>query len=318
MSQPIVPFRKRFPPEVLLVVIESSDPSTLAALGAVSMDFLESSSRLLYRDVVVTSAAKLEMLFCERKEETTASPSRINHLLDISTLRTLHIAFNHSPWPTPSLRLARRRIPTPLLTIPLDTLILTTPSSYTLRNILELYHLVLLPLLDPLRLEYNDYQGDGTDFVFRLYATPLHHFTRLEEVVFRGVIPFHYQNNPDARLIAALPLPTLDRRRTLRIIVASLLSRNFRTPTSVVRRIPTNWPYGTFSTDPMQDGSIIFVVRTKEEKEEVEAALVKEMEEEWRSRFAVEIEGETWGLPSSHQQLSALPSSPKIGSPLVG
>lgn len=43
----------------------------------------------------------------------------------------------------------------------------------------------------------------------------------------------------------------------------------------------------------MQDGSIIFVVRTKEEKEEVETALVKEMEEEWRSRFAVEIDGET-------------------------
>ena len=51
------------------------------------------------------------------------------------------------------------------------------------------------------------------------------------------------------------------------------------------------WPYGIFSTEEMQDGSIIFVVRTEEERKEVEVAIVKEFKRaKWRTRFAIEVE----------------------------
>jgi len=68
-SQLVVPFRKRYPWEVLLLVLAQADRSTLAALAAVSLDFLGPACKLLYGDVMISSVEQMELLFCERSEE---------------------------------------------------------------------------------------------------------------------------------------------------------------------------------------------------------------------------------------------------------
>lgn len=79
--------------------------------------------------------------------------------------------------------------------------------------------------------------------------------------------------------MAALPPPSLDRRRTIRIHVRSFLSKKYPNASKFLKRFPVESPYGIFSAEEMQTGSIIFVVRTEEERKEVEVAIVREFEE---------------------------------------
>ncbi|KAL7413281.1 hypothetical protein BDY24DRAFT_441530 [Mrakia frigida] len=77
LSQP--PRRRRVLPwDVLLLVFQESDPSTLASLGSVSLDFLVATSPHLHGSVEISTVEALEKLFCERKQPTTSPPSRIN------------------------------------------------------------------------------------------------------------------------------------------------------------------------------------------------------------------------------------------------
>ena len=57
----------------MFLVFEQSDTSTLAALGAVSMEVLEATSPLLYNKVEVRSTTQLRKLFCGREEESEVS-----------------------------------------------------------------------------------------------------------------------------------------------------------------------------------------------------------------------------------------------------
>jgi len=70
--------RRHLPWDILLSIFKEADPSTLAALGRVSFDFLASTSSLLYREVEVKSVEELEMLFCERKGRRSTKVSRLS------------------------------------------------------------------------------------------------------------------------------------------------------------------------------------------------------------------------------------------------
>jgi len=63
----------------LLSIFGEADPSTLAALGGVSLDWLEVTVPLLYRTVEVTSIQQLEQLFCRRDDAEVSS--NLAHLL---------------------------------------------------------------------------------------------------------------------------------------------------------------------------------------------------------------------------------------------
>ena len=65
----------RLPWDVLFLVVENSDPATLAVLGRVSLDFLQASARHLYGHVEVKSFKQLQQLFCERTKVSSLRPA---------------------------------------------------------------------------------------------------------------------------------------------------------------------------------------------------------------------------------------------------
>jgi len=128
----IVPFRARFPWEILLSIFDQADPSTLAALGGVSMDVMETTSPSLYRIVTITSVKQLKGLFCRREEETTKVSS--SRQCDLQSLPLLLSLLRLSGPLNPSSLLAlllRLSIPLHFESSPSSTLPRSTTSSST-------------------------------------------------------------------------------------------------------------------------------------------------------------------------------------------
>ncbi|KAL7415164.1 hypothetical protein BDY24DRAFT_383920 [Mrakia frigida] len=109
----IVPFRRtvcRLPREILLLIFTSADDSTLAALGGVSLEILETVSPILYRTVKVGSVEQLEKLFCRREDEVMGARRRFDPRFSLKTSFFPHHA---------------------------DTLLSCSPSTFSLEHPLE-------------------------------------------------------------------------------------------------------------------------------------------------------------------------------------
>lgn len=96
--------------DVLLLIFEQADVSTLAVLGRVSLDFLSSTAPMLYKEAVVKETRQLEQLFCERKEDSKVTSTLLSVLaspLPSLTLFSLgsRLSCHHESMPSsPSLR----------------------------------------------------------------------------------------------------------------------------------------------------------------------------------------------------------------------
>ncbi|KAL7413520.1 hypothetical protein BDY24DRAFT_415110 [Mrakia frigida] len=222
----IIPFPRAFPPEVLLLIFDSLDSSTLAVLGRVSIGVLRVTTPRLYRDVVVRSVEQLEGLFCEREEEgneQSSIPSRINHLLSPCQIKNLFIDFSTLPSPSsihPFL-ISDSRIEGPY-PIPLDCLRISLQDRS--RELLSLLHSSLLPHLDPARLEYNVSTSVSSCRGTTPFDAPtpiLERWTRLKVLDLKGILPFsrarpsHWSNTGvDAvRLVRTRPHEPTNQRR---------------------------------------------------------------------------------------------------------
>lgn len=110
---------------------------------------------------------------------------------------------------------------------------------------------------------------------------------RLESVSFEGILPYLDTNN-GVDLLAALPPPSLSRRRIVRLHLSSLLYTNRPDPLSLVTLLIQEYFVDRTGSNAMQDGSIVLVVQSEREKVEVDEAVGK-LEERRRSMFFTEM-----------------------------
>ncbi|KAL7413566.1 hypothetical protein BDY24DRAFT_388937 [Mrakia frigida] len=285
--------RRRLPWDVLLLVFKQADPSTLAVLGRVSHDFLTATAQELYKLVAVTSVKQLEGFFCKRtvaQEERKTKTSRINPHLSLSHIHTLIIDFT-------SLS-SRRRVPNSLSLSssrlddqrPLLLEHLEVSSDYSKVEVLRLLYSSLFPRLNPTRCSYKIVgralpQAHWVHLSHN-YPTQLLGWTQIQTLDLSGVFPRVFLNGQDH--LAGLPPPFPDHRRVLRLRVASLLSSSTGSE-SIMDIIGRNPVF--FGLEEMQDGSIVLVVKSEEEKREAEAAVqTSQRIERWRHVFIVELE----------------------------
>ncbi|KAL7413666.1 hypothetical protein BDY24DRAFT_389216 [Mrakia frigida] len=287
------PPRRRLPWDVLLLVFKEADPSTLAVLGRVSYDFLTATAPELYRDVVVTSVKQLERLFCRRIERKTKNSSkissRINSHLSLSQIQTLTLEFSSVPAPKAiSISSSRLDDERP---IPLDYLGISLDYSKT-ESLPPLYS-SLFPKLNPNRCSY---QVAGRPFTSVRWVdldgqsnSLLLGWTRIRSLDIVGVFPFMFFNNYDH--LAGLPSPSPDHRRVLRLHVTSLRYRSLNLPDIKPLLDDVGDHSDVFELDGMQDESVVLVVKSEEEKGEVEAAVrASQKLARWRHVFVVELE----------------------------
>ena len=93
LSHPFIQPR-RLAWDVLVHIFKESDPSTLAILGRVSLDFLTATSPILYKHVETKSVESLEMLFCDRngeKKQKKVSSVSLPLLLPLLSLFAHHL-----------------------------------------------------------------------------------------------------------------------------------------------------------------------------------------------------------------------------------
>ncbi|KAL7411378.1 hypothetical protein BDY24DRAFT_417171 [Mrakia frigida] len=283
---------RRLPWEVLLLIVKEADPSTLAVLGRVSYDFLAATAPDLYRSVTVESLDSLKKLFCQREvkpeegRRTRSSPpaSRINLLLSLSQIQTLSITLDSFPMTT---RLSPSRL-VEATSIPLATLHLSLPHS--IRGKVDSLDRHLLPLLNPVRCHWNILRRPfkGTRWV-TIGRSSLAGWTRLEQVDLKGGLP--WSEPREGLRLAALPPPSLARRRVVRLHVASLFclaSPDLRCALDDIAGRDI-----LYGLDTMQAGSLVLVVGSEEEKRETEEVVRTFGEiEPWRRVFAVAVEVE--------------------------
>ncbi|KAL7413561.1 hypothetical protein BDY24DRAFT_58583 [Mrakia frigida] len=284
--------RRRLPWDVLLLVFKQADPSTLAVLGRVSHDFLAATALELYRDVVVTSMKQLEGLFCERKVVQAGrktKTSRINPHLSLSQIQTLIVDFTSLSSPVPnslSISFSRLDDQRPL---PLEHLEVSLDYS-KVEEVLWLLYYSLFPRLDPTRCSYKIVGRalPQTPWVnlSRNHTTQPLGWTQIQTLDLSGVFPCVFNGH---RHLAGLPPPFPDHRRVLRLRVASLLWSLYTNSEAIMVLIARNPVF--FGLEEMQNGSIVLVVKSEEEKREAEAAVrTSEIIERWRNVFAIELE----------------------------
>lgn len=127
--------------------------------------------------------------------------------------------------------------------------------------------------------------ASGSSFVcFRSRWAPLE-WERLEVLKLEGILPLWRTAGPSC--VAAVQLPTLGWRRTLRIHLSTLFLPSLPTSLAVLRELEFNRHVLGYSG--MQERSIVLVVRLEEEKVETELA-VQQLQERWRDLFTVELE----------------------------
>ncbi|KAL7413671.1 hypothetical protein BDY24DRAFT_60980 [Mrakia frigida] len=285
----IAPPRRRLPWDVLLLVFKEADPSTLAVLGRVSYDFLAATSLGLYRDVVVTSAKQLRGLFCirwQQHERKTKTSSRIDSFLSLSQIKILSLLpFESYSFSTLDLWSSRMEGSVP---IPLNDIRISVQYSYQSHLHLQNLHTCLLPLLNPARCFYDTHgrreqEGPWTN----IGSSNLTGWTRLQHLEIRGSLP--YSSLETGAFVGALPSPSINQRRTIRLHLSSLLCRLKPTLEDFLDTylLGRDSQYGL---DTLQVGSLVLVV-PKHKKEEVEEAVrVEEKFRRWRRVLVVAAE----------------------------
>ena len=282
------------------------------------MDFLEVTAPILYRRVEITSLDLLKLLFCSREEQSVSShvslsflhassshfasassrsmmlqKSRIDDTLSLFQTRTLNLDLssvtNDDASILPStLPLFTSRL-NPPIPIPLDLLRVTT--LFDSGSLFALLFITLLPHLNPTQFDCNVRQRTDTSPEFYLGGSKLpilSHFTRLQTISLQGIIPFTFQKAAPlgAYSLCCLPSPALDCRRNLRLHLPSLLHPGCFSVGKWVRNLD-RWK-DVLGFSGMQEGSIVLVVWTDEERKEVERVLEEEVEETWKSLYVVE------------------------------
>ena len=201
-------------------------------------------------------------------------------------MKTFHLDFvSFRPsYNSPILSLARIAHSTP---IALDLLHLSTNFDH--RKPLLILLSKLLPRFDPVRVDY-DTRGRSFDDppIFSISGLPvLSTFHRLTTLELKGMLPVIW--NPsifsDSYHLAYLPLPTISRRRTVRLHLPTLLSSDAPDTTTFLK--DTKEMAG-LNLEHMQEGSVVLVVRSEEERREAEEA-VEKFDEVRRIKFVVEL-----------------------------
>ncbi|KAL7413506.1 hypothetical protein BDY24DRAFT_388768 [Mrakia frigida] len=111
-------------------------------------------------------------------------------------------------------------------------------------------------------------------------------WSRIQKMDIIGVVLF---TRSPTSLLAGVPPSSSGQAQVVRLYVSTLLSWNCADPTSLVDEIGN---YSFFDgLEFMQDRSFVLVVRSEEEKTEVEAAVrTSQKIARWRHVFAVELE----------------------------
>ncbi|KAL7417641.1 hypothetical protein BDY24DRAFT_95970 [Mrakia frigida] len=279
--------------DALSLIFEQADPSTLAALGGVSFDFLEATAPLLYGgEVAITSLEGLKLLFCEREGNKDGTTSRIDPLLSLSRVQTLTLDFTQSEgsYIPNAFTLSSSRIDSDISLIPLQVLDITLP--YHLLHILSaFYDRILFCWLNPSRFNLTVLNRAFKQSPWQPLGCyqPLSHWSRITVVDLRGVLPWT-QMNGQLYLVGLVP-PSLDDSpgRVVRLHLGSLrasilsLSKLVRTLGSAA--LPHN-----IHMEGMQTGSFVLIVGTEEEKKEVERGVALCEPASRRSKFKVVIE----------------------------
>jgi hypothetical protein len=211
-------------------------------------------------------------------------PSRINPHLSLSLIRTLSLGINSPSPPALALSLGRSPSSDPL---PLDCLHITYHDFAG--DILDTLHSDLLPLLNPVRLGYEA-SGAQTNLWADLEAGAiLTGWTRLEVIELKGFIPVLPDPGEQhlGSFLAAQPSPCLDRRRTVRLDVVSLLNPVYPTVRKLLAHLEDQ--LDIFPWELLQHGSVALVVRSEAEKKTTEAAMRK-VGEEARRVFSISLE----------------------------
>jgi len=113
----------------------------------------------------------------------------------------------------------------------------------------------------------------------------IRHWDRLEVLDLKGPVP--WINTPErSAMVVYLCRPSLDRRRVVRLHPSSFSSFLYHDLPSVVKDILLN--RHILDLKLMQEESVVLVVGSEKEKEQVEEAIQKEGGE-WKSKLAVEL-----------------------------
>ncbi|KAL7417676.1 hypothetical protein BDY24DRAFT_99277 [Mrakia frigida] len=283
---------KPFPPlswDVLSLIFEQVDPSTLAALGGASFDFLEATSPLLYgKEVAITSPDGLKQLFCEREGTKDQTTSRINPLLSLSQIQILSLDFTQSAtsYIASDFVLSSSRIDGDVPIIPLQTLNLTLfyESFHFINNF---YDRTLFRWLNPSRFNLTVPNRSVFQSIWFLGCQPLSHWSRNIVVELNGVLLCSYVNGQT--YFAGLPPPSLEDSpgRVVRLHLKAL-----QPPWSLSKLVESlrSTSQKFVHEDQMQTGSILLVVGSEEDKLGVESDIALFKPASRRSKFRVVVE----------------------------
>jgi len=152
-----------------------------------------------------------------------------------------------------------------------------------------LLHKILLPHLNPIRCEYStkSRQKDQSCWTTLDGAPILDSWDRIQTVSFEGTLPY-LETRSDGDLLAAIPPPSLSRRRVIRLHLSTLLYTNRPDPLSLLKLFIKDHLVDRTGSNVMQDGSVVLVVESERERVEVEAA-VGELKESRRLMFVTEM-----------------------------
>lgn len=152
-------------------------------------------------------------------------------------------------------------------------------------------HDFLLPELNPKRVAYRIANRPRSSALLLLNRISLlDGWKRLEEIELEGAIPYD-AFAPEAGLgyMGQFPPPVRERRRTVRLRVATLMTHWGSSSRSLVRLVAHR---GTLCMlEQMQKGSMVLVVESEEERKDVEEALL-EVEADLQEKFVMELQPE--------------------------
>lgn len=228
--------------------------------------------------------------------DQTILPSRINPFLSLSQIRSLTIDFVSLPILPKNLRVSSSRfdVAGPL---PLDNLQVHYQDGFLHDPTLEVLYSSLLPHLNPARCTFHAFEVEQEERDYlawtQLGTSSLFGWSRLTQLDLIGLIPYTGRNHMDH--LVGISSPSLLRRLQLRIHVGSFVPP-FHNHDGSVRELDNFFTDFVLDSvhlglESMQPGSLVLVVRSEEERRDLEK-VVRENQEisEWRSVVAIKLE----------------------------
>jgi len=114
---------------------------------------------------------------------------------------------------------------------------------------------------------------------------PLIEWSRLEGVEFKGMMTRRWSRGES--FLGCLPTPKVERRRTIHLHLASLLTAQRPDAPSFLDFV-SNHGAQLYGLHHLQEGSVVLVVESEKDRREAEAAVMA-VEPRWRSVFSVEM-----------------------------